>query len=359
MDQSNNTVTAITSASTLQSNNFLNSSFSNTNGNAVLSANSFSSPGVTCGDGFSFIAHGNDKDTKLLSIEDTANSDSIDCDHLQLANSYLAGGIEYKKMYDSERYAIEHCAKYDAYPPDNNFVLPVAKDFGPATAGCEYMSEDPNRFPIYREWLKKVLYLKKDSLYYCEDVISILTTMSYFDSVRGWDINGAIAIARFLLDSHRCFSYLGDINKRIQSSRSEQYQTWQDTVTNPLLTPFSQDTANMPTLEDLDLQILRGPQYAAVKDAFTPSSSKKILYLTVSENPFTTETTLKFGLSDGEYMRMDVYDPLGKTLFSDTRLCSVGDNSWLLSSPNLPRGSMYVRLSTLGGEVKTVKLAKE
>jgi hypothetical protein len=252
-------------------------------------------------------------------------------------------GEAFQELYDSTTYFIQHC-------PDFNGVW---QDFQLATTGCLYRSLENSRFAGYREWLKKVLYANLDSLYYCADVKAILTTFQYFNNNRGNDRNGELAVYKFLHDSNRCSALIPD---RWQDIRDEQHDAWIDTVGDP--TGKSIDTT-LPSLEQLDLQILRGSQYAAVKNAFTPSTQKKILYLKASENPFTDETMLQFGLSDKEYVKIEVYDVLGNMVYSDGGLFTEGDGSLRIEGKGIPRGQLYARLSSMGGEVMTIKLVKE
>jgi hypothetical protein len=272
--------------------------------------------------------------------------DSItECFRLYKKVNALAQGTKYEEMYDTSKLSIELCPTYED----------IWRDFGVATTGCEYMSEDKSRWPQYREWLKKVLYYNQDSFYYCEDVQALLSTFYYFEG-RGFDQNGALAVLKFLLDSNKCLGILPDLNENWKHTRLEQYNIWLDTVGDPR--GKSPDTT-LPSLEELNLEILRGPQYAAVKNAFTPSTSKKILSLSASENPFTDETTLRFALSDKEYIKVELYDLLGKVVYSDGGLFTEGDGSLRIEGKGIPRGQLYARLSSMGGEVMTIKLVKE
>jgi hypothetical protein len=290
-----------------------------------------------------------------LSVRDgisQSNFDSTDCSDLAWATYYLAGGDDYQKMYDSARYVIEHCYMYNSFPP-----IHIWGFFGEATSGVQYLSSDPNRWPPYRDWLKKVLYYNMDTSYYCEDVVAISSSMQYFNAERGYDMNGALAILKFLMDSNRCSSFFTDsFNNIWKNTRKAQLNTWRDTSRDPAHNPL--DTT-LPTLEDLDLQILRGPQYAAVKNAFTPSTNTKLEYLTVSDNPFKNETTLRFGLADAEYMKLEIYDMLRNKIYSDSQLFTGGDEEWRIEGKGILHGALFARLATMGGEVKTVKLMHE
>ena len=309
----------------------------------------FSYSNISCGVGFNEGMKG--KGLEPLSANTNMLLDSTECGKLVWAMHSLDQGGDYQKMYDSGRYLIEHCSNRSHYSQ-----FDIWDFFGGTSTGVQYLSNDPNRFPPFREWLKKVLYLNMDTNYYCSDVFAISQSFRYFNAERGYDVNGALAITKFLLDSHRCFSYWGDLNKVWKESRLDQYQRWQDTVKDSLKTPL--DT-NLPSLEFLNLQILRGPQYAAVKNAFTPSTLTKIKYLNVSENPFKKETTLRFGLADAEYMKIEIFDLLGNKIYSDSKLFGEGDGEWKIDGKTFARGALYARLSTMGGEVKTVKLIHE
>jgi hypothetical protein len=272
--------------------------------------------------------------------------DSVsECARLYAKVDALAGSGKYQQMYDSAKHIIDLCPTYQD----------VWRDFGVASSGCQYMSSDKHRWPPYRDWLKKVLYYNLDSAYYCSDVKGMLTSMQYFEG-RGLDQNGYLAILKFLIDSSKCLTFMANVWEDWNSVRGEQKYIWSDSVVDPKATPL--DTT-LPTLEDLDLEILRGPQYAAVKNAFTPSTSKKILSLSASENPFTDETTLRFALSDKEYIKVELYDLLGKVVYSDGGLFTEGDGSLRIEGKGIPRGQLYARLSTMGGEVLTIALVKQ
>lgn len=292
------------------------------------------------------------KHTNPIPLSLPSSADSDECVALQMDVHGLAQGGSYQKLYDSARYAIEQCALVVGLP------FAIWEDFGGATAGCQYKSDDNNRWPPYREWLKKVLYYSPDSIYYCEDVEAIYSTLQYFNAERGNDVNGMLAILQFMKDSSRCLSFFNHLEEDWAYLRHQQFVYWSDTVRNPLNTSKTQDTV-LPSLEDLDLQILRGPQYAAVKNAFSPSNSaEKILSLQASENPFTDATTLIFRLANAEYMRVDLYDELGKPLYSDTHLYGEGTNEWLIPGGQLPHATIYARLSAMNGNVRTIKLAR-
>jgi hypothetical protein len=277
--------------------------------------------------------------------------DSSECADLQWQVHNIGRGSDYQKMFDSAKFVIEHCAEFDTL-----LYLPVSIDFGVASKGCQYMSGDLKRYSSYRDWLKKVLYLTRDSGYYCSDVMAILSTFQYFNDQRGNDINGELAILKFLIDSNRCITYLaGKPDWLWKQARQEQYDIWLDTAkhSKPLV-----DTT-LPSLEDLDLEILKGLQFAAVRNTLNPSSNNKILFFAPVSTPFGKELSLNFDLADAEYMKVELYDILGNLIYSESQLFNSGYHFWHVRASQLPYGIIYARLSSFKGETKSVKLLHE
>ncbi len=310
---------------------------------------SFSYDGITCGLGFVDSTKAKHTNPSPMSVPTNDTLDYSDCAQKAWATSLLSQGDDNQKTYDSSRFIIDHC-----YPYNRLEGIRLGSFFGEAGGALQYISNDPNRWPPFRDWLKKVLYYNLDSNYYCSDVDAILATMQYFNAERGYDRNGALAIVKFLADSHRCPGMIDSNTWSI--TRSEQYTDWRDSSHSGHINPL--DTT-LPSLEGLDLQILRGPQFAAVKDAFTPSTKTKLEYFTVSENPFKEETTLRFGLADAEYMKIEIYDLLGNKVYSDSKLFGEGDEEWRIDGKLFERGTLYARLMAMNGEIKTVKLVHE
>lgn len=291
---------------------------------------------IYCSSGTGEIAKKGDLNPLFFPITDT----NI-CNALSNKFQSLGGGGQYQQAYDTARSYIEHCAglsySYSAF----EFI------------GDYNSQRDTSRFRFdeYREWLKNVLYLNTDSSYYCADVFQILETFGWFNDVRGKDIKGALAVDSFLVKSGKCpasSKYIDSIN--IPAGWREIYNEWLDTLQNPSLTPFD---STLPTLEDLDLGILRGQNGAHL----LPISNSSIIgSLIASENPFTNETSLRIELNDAALLKLEIYDVLGKRLYSDSKFFEAGNENWSIEGKDLPHVQMYARVSTLSGEVKTIKL---
>lgn len=205
-----------------------------------------------------------------------------------------------------------------------------------------------------REWFKKVLYYNLDTNYYCADVNELRNTFVYFEG-RGYDYLGAAAVLKYLKDNKLCLQYeaVSNFDSIFRVTMEEIIFTYRDTVTDSLKTPL--DTT-LPSLEDLDLTILRGPQ-----NSVTPATHEPHLgELIATRNPFTDILELKYRLDKSAMVRIDVYDLLGRAVYSEGQgYKAEGEHVLLLQSKGWASGSYYVRLSSPSGEVKTVKVVKE
>jgi hypothetical protein len=153
------------------------------------------------------------------------------------------------------------------------------------------------------------------------------------------------------LSTNHCPNMNSDLLYRRGLVRQRQYELWKDTVQDSIKTPF--DTSYVANIDSIGFSILKGPQYGAVTPrTYQPNFTE----LTASKNPFEDETTLQTSLSEATMLRLEIYDILGKQLYSENRFFTPGEVRWTLDGKSLPRGSLYVRVSTLHGEVKSLKL---
>ncbi|MEI8134497.1 MAG: T9SS type A sorting domain-containing protein [bacterium] len=258
-------------------------------------------------------------------------------------NAIQAG--EYVQANDTLRLYIEMCANQNG-----SFHA-----FSELDGAVSFMNDVNNRWLEYRNWLKKVLYLNTDTLYYCSDVSSMITTFQYFQPGRGVDNNGEVAIIDFLLDLNRCPENKFSLIDFRNSIRSVQVKIWRDTVgADSIHKPL--DTSAV-TLESLDLQILRGPQKAVSPDR---QSGSAITLFLATNNPFTDATVLRYELADAVPVRLVIYDILGREVFSEGEgMKQAGEHKIAIDGKLFPSGTYYARLSTLSGEVKTVKIVHE
>jgi hypothetical protein len=77
-------------------------------------------------------------------------------------------------------------------------------------------------------------------------------------------------------------------------------------------------------------------------------------------NPFTDVLQLKYDLDKSSVVRIDLYDLLGRSMYSEEQgYKQDGQHTLSLQSKGWSPGSYFVRLSTSTGEVKTIKLLKK
>jgi hypothetical protein len=218
------------------------------------------------------------------------------------------------------------------------------------------MSSTPQRFEEYREWLKKVLYYNTiDSEYWCADVNEILGTFSYFNDRGEPDLLGRLAVLKYLKESGKCSKLF--VVENYESVRSGTlatiYNHWKDTTQD---TSGTRPDSSLPTIEELDLTILYGPS----KVVHDFHSQSEILALSAKDNPFKQEIELRYELASGSSIRIELLDQLGRSMFSEVLgWQTYGKKYFTIRSSHLDGGVYYARLSTLKGEVKTLKLIKE
>jgi len=106
--------------------------------------------------------------------------------------------------------------------------------------------------------------------------------------------------------------------------------------------------------------IVRNDSTKAGLSASTPLPSQYLSSFTSSPNPFTTGTKLNFTLNRMTYVTIEMYDLLGNKTFGNAgRSYDAGSYEINLDGNTLPSGTLYARISTGFGEVKTVKLVHE
>lgn len=300
-----------------------------------------SKPSFECGAGFvPAIPHHSQNQQWLTSEE---------CGKLETKGDGYSGSSQYQKAYDTLRYYVEQCAK-------EKWSWQI---FGTISSNAAALCDNSKiTIESYREWLKSVLYLNPDSLYYCSDAIQIAATYDFQDSVGGIDGNAGVTVLKYLIDSANCSIFHDGINDLWRNQlRYWQIRHWRDTVTDSLKTPL--DTG-YTTIDELGLQILRGPTNSVIPDIYTPLNKRPIVEARAIPNPMKDEVELWYKLTEGALVKIEVYDALGKQMYSLAQgYKPEGENRLHLDTRSWSSGSYYARFTTLGGEVKTLKLIKE
>ena len=236
-----------------------------------------------------------------------------------------------QQQYDTLRLYIEKCGNSDT----NSWEV-----FINLNGADQFRSADTNRFAQYRAWLISVLFLNKiQPEYFCACMGSIQST---FQIGKFKDIGG-LAVENYMRTHHpEC---LGS-NENKQYTKDSQY------VYNEGLDP-----TRLPSLDSLGLDFL----LKSTVPTTTSFSSQYFASFTSISNPFIKETTLEFTLNRMSYVTLAVYDELGRLVWGDGKGSSLeaGTHAIHLNGNALPSGTLYARIATGFGEVKTVKLVHE
>jgi hypothetical protein len=264
-----------------------------------------------------------------------------------------------------QKFAVGVSDVYADDPEDADSVLAefieTCYDTTDAWTAFTYMGGDgfsgnssPASYANFREWLKSVLWL--GPMYpgwYCACTQDIFGSYVGFDD--GANLNAALAIIRYLDSSGRC-NFDGTDTQIL----AERHMLWIDSVNsrhNGDSIDFPMDTT-LPTIDDLGLQILRGPP-AGIQNA--PPSPTGIGALTASENPFDKETIISFQTGEYAYLSFQVFDVLGRVVQGGYKgaVQPPGAYNFTVDGTNLSSGVYYARITTLNGETRTIKIIKE
>ena len=269
--------------------------------------------------------------------------DTNECDRLHMSAMAYSNAGTWQKGYDTTKAYLTLCHD-DSHAPF--MFLFIQGD-------NESRSDDMNRFIEEREWLKSVLYLSHDSLWYCRDVEDIVYSFDWFAG-HGWYQSGSMAVLKYVLDHHKCDSvsfthlYNGYVVGR--------YKVWKDSVKDSVKTPL--DTT-LPTIDELGLSLLRGPTRSVT--IAKPGTFELLEGLRSTENPFTRETSVRFQLNEYGLVKFELFDALGR-LQTDNGIGQVldpGSHTFHIDGSTLGRGIYFARLSYHNGEVKSLMLRKE
>jgi len=294
------------------------------------------------------------------------------CDYL-LRTGYLYQSVgEWKESYDTLRLFIEQCPFYvgGAY---NNGVLSW-QVFGYVNGAIsQWAGGGVGRWPDYLSWLKKVLYLNPDSMWYCWDVQDMITAEQQ-------NQNAKLAALKYVLQNHKCDGYgfetlfTADSNARYQhwldslkelyrGSDGPDYQDWSDSTKRA----FTADTSahpfdtTIPSLFDVDLQILMGSQYASAPEP-AAIGSQALVGAKLLENPMTDEIAVSFEMGRTALVTFELRDVLGRAIpltYAKYQLEQPGPHEARIAAPDLPPGTYYLRVTTDIGETLTLKVVKE
>ncbi|MDP4199991.1 MAG: hypothetical protein Q8922_07325 [Bacteroidota bacterium] len=286
-------------------------------------------------------------DKSLLSVDTMLNCDSM----FHMLDIYGEQGPR-QREYDSAKSFILQC-------PENHMV---SWAFGNIIAGAQGLQlKDTAIWTETRAWLESVLYLNTtDPAYFCQCVEALAQCLgSLHDTTEQlmWkDQNRSLAVIRWMLLNDPCD--MPNLRFLYNNTRRSQYEQWLNDTTVPY------DTT-LPSMQDLGLDSLLAIHF---KYAWVPSGGdfgKHVSSYSVSENPLHDLTTLRFDLSDAEYVRVEVFDVMGNNTPCPS-LQKTGDGLFESGQHQIPidfsrcaSGTYYLRITLGTGEVRTIKLVKE
>ncbi len=238
-----------------------------------------------------------------------------------------------RQQYDSLKLYVEKCAAIDSM----SYTA-----FGNIDGAVQlYAPDDTTRYDRYRDWLISVLYLNTTrAAYFCSCMGSIAGTYQYGK----YHVIGDFAVINYLRYNHKeCWNQNDEKEYSTDSTAAAQ---------------AGYDITHLPPLDSLGLGFLLKD---AVSSGTSPLSSQYLASFTTSPNPFIGETSLEFTLNRMSYVTLAIYDELGRLVWGDGRGSSLdaGTHEVHIDGRSLPSGTLYVRIATGFGEVKTVKLVHE
>ncbi|MBS1904856.1 MAG: T9SS type A sorting domain-containing protein, partial [Bacteroidetes bacterium] len=293
---------------------------------------------VDCGGAFtSSHGIGDDQPTKVQKV--------VDLDSCQRLKQWEAGQPqteeEYQMRYDSLKRYVESCASTDSMSYQAFGFL-----YGSVS---NIHTDDSTRWNSFREWLISVLYLNTTNPHY---FCACLTTMIGTYGVEPYRIaNAGIAIEKFLIADSNCDDQ--GLRDQLQFDIDARYNTW---LRNGAV-PGQLDTID-PSLDTLGLGFLLT---RSVNDPLPSVAGLGLGACSSSPNPFTQELAVNFMLNRMTYVTVSIYDPLGRMVWGDGkgRSLDAGVHTIRIDGTGLPSGTLYARISTGFGEVKTVKLVHQ
>ncbi|HET6400252.1 MAG TPA: hypothetical protein VFH95_02540 [Candidatus Kapabacteria bacterium] len=292
-------------------------------------------PGIACYGSRDITKKGGNQPTDLSA--DTASV--AECSYMDNEDGILERAGDYEQAYDTAKAYLTLC-----------YNLPDAWGmFSGAT-------DDAGRLLIfneYREWLKSVLYLRTDSMWYCADVYAMLST---FDDYPGHGVYGAgdVAIERYILEHQRCSSeWNAKFAQDLASWPNAMYNVWRDTVQDSFTEPYPDTT--VPSIDDIGLSILRGMP-ASVAPSPLPAGDVHINGLYATENPFTNTTAIKFTLADYGLVTFQLFDVLGHAVTTNGigQVLYPGEHEFDIDGSKLPNGNYIARVAFHNGDVESI-----
>lgn len=287
---------------------------------------------IFCIGGFS-IVYSQNKPLPVVQLVDTSVCSSLRVWlNVRLAPQDKQGN---RQLYDSLKMYVENCAAIDA---ESFRAFWQMHD-----AAIEMSPKNLSSLDTFRDWCISVLYLNTTNPnYFCNCLGAISGTYGI----------GTEYFSKFPYAYGAVHNYFNKYHPEcLGSDDSATYARDSSSARSDGIDPTI-----LPPLDSIGLGILLTHQ--GVSSPSTQSSNHFLTSFTSSPNPFFKEATLKFALNRMSYVTLAVYDGLGRLVWGDGKGSSLeaGVHRIQLNGGSFPTGTLYARISTAFGEVKTVKL---
>jgi hypothetical protein len=307
-----------------------------------------------------------EKGATPLSVQSGDTTGQFACGTLWNYGISLNSDYEFQSAYDTLRLFIESCPLY----PNSWSAF---SDVDGAVSG--WSAGGAGRWPDFLTWLKQVLYLNPDTFWYCADAQDMMSALQT-------DGASVAAAAQYIIESNKCPAFTSAWIQEYNAASYTRHQQWLDSVIGKYDTvqPYgvfswwvdslvNKDTlanpydSTIPSLQQENLQILLGPQYAGVQTS-SPSAigSQALLSAQLFENPIQNEIDVSYDMGRTALVTMELRDVLGRSVplsYAKYQLEQPGDHNATIPAPNLPAGIYYLRITTDVGDAITLKIVKE
>jgi hypothetical protein len=278
------------------------------------------------------------------SAADASLADPQYCSDLWHKGLSYSSSFQFQKEYDTLKAYVEQCP----LDPD------AFRAFSGTTDAVNGLSNIGDTiWAQYRSWLKKVLYNNPERSYYCSDLMEYAVSFAHPDELGNTpDFKTVLSIFKYLGDSSDC----QEMKYQLPEVWKAYHLYWKDTVTDSVKTPLD---STIPTIDEINHAWLRGFK-AGINNGNLTSSKDALGNLIAEDNPFTDEVKLKYSLLKSVVTKVEIFDALGKRLWTDGQgYQEIGEHLLKINTTGWPSGTYYARLVTLQGELKTVKIIKK
>ena len=273
-------------------------------------------------------------------IEDAESSESGDCQNvLNVGYDLARSDADFNKAFDTARYYVDHCST----EPNSGDVFGLLVSVN----GNATQLKGSSGQLYFRNYLISILYVSPSDQWYCNAAYALVHTSR--------NSREALGLIKFLLGNVRCKDLAGNLGYSYYLIRRNDYYNWHDSVTvDTNKYPYD---STLASLHDMGLDTLLYHAGVSIKGTL---AHQMIVSSQITINPFSQVTGVEFDLSQMAYVRLEVYDELGRMIQGDGNghVYDQGSHTLQLEGLKWSPGTYYVRLSTGNGEVQTLKLVK-